>query len=263
MKFSSDSSIILTVKDPNYPTNFVTRTLKIQTLKDKNSLERIPKECPECSKEFLGKLQISAVLPNPPHADTVEWIEITNISSVMLDLRSCTIGDATKKYSLTNVLPGGATIRLQQAITGISLGNSKEELRLECGNILIDTLAWNFSVPENYILRREILSQKPEKVSVTRTIDGDTIEVLQNGKKVTVRMLGIDTPETVHPSKPVQEFGIEASYFTKKITGQDVWLTYDISPIDLYGRRLAYIWICSGDFSENSCSLFNEMILQE
>ena len=79
--------------------------------------------------------------------------------------------------------------------------------------------------------------------TVTRVVDGDTAEITVDGTKRRLRFLGVDTPETVHPNKPVQFFGPEASAFTKQtLTGKRVWLEYDKSPQDRYGRHLAYIW---------------------
>lgn len=84
-------------------------------------------------------------------------------------------------------------------------------------------------------------SQKGEYVKVTRVIDGDTFEI-ETGK--TVRMIGIDTPETVHPTKPVECFGKEASIKTKElISGQTVRLEKDVSETDKYNRLLRYVFI--------------------
>ena len=55
----------------------------------------------------------------------------------------------------------------------------------------------------------------PISAHVERVIDGDTIHVQVEGKRYTVRLIGVDTPETKHPTKPVQYFGREASAFTK------------------------------------------------
>ena len=83
----------------------------------------------------------------------------------------------------------------------------------------------------------------------TRVIDGDTIAVEKNGKKEKVRLIGVDTPETVHPSKPVEYFGKEASEFTrKKVEGKRVNLEYDWQSRDKYGRLLAYVYIEDGTF---------------
>ncbi|MBQ6001500.1 MAG: thermonuclease family protein, partial [Synergistaceae bacterium] len=62
--------------------------------------------------------------------------------------------------------------------------------------------------------------------------------------KERVRMLGVDTPETVHPKKPVEYYGKEASDFTKKsLDGKTVWLQTDVGVKDRYDRMLAYVWL--------------------
>ena len=69
---------------------------------------------------------------------------------------------------------------------------------------------------------------------VKRVIDGDTI-LLSNGERV--RLIGVDTPETKHPSKPVEYYGKEATAFTKKmVEGKFVRLEYDWQERDKYGR---------------------------
>ena len=76
--------------------------------------------------------------------------------------------------------------------------------------------------------------------------DGDTIQVTINQATVTVRLIGIDTPETVKPNTPVQCYGPEASARTKQLlTGHTVWLETDPSQdqVDKYGRTLAYVWL--------------------
>jgi len=92
---------------------------------------------------------------------------------------------------------------------------------------------------------------------ITRVVDGDTVWVDDSGERVKVRLIGLDTPETVHPNKGVECFGVEASNRAKELlTGQSVFLESDpaADSIDRYGRTLAYIWITSG-------TLFNlEMI---
>ena len=60
-------------------------------------------------------------------------------------------------------------------------------------------------------------SEDGERVKVGRVVDGDTIEVEINGKTESVRYIGIDTPETVDPRKPVQCFGVEASKKNKEL----------------------------------------------
>ncbi|WP_299092947.1 thermonuclease family protein [uncultured Metabacillus sp.] len=79
---------------------------------------------------------------------------------------------------------------------------------------------------------------------ITRVVDGDTVHVTVNGKEETVRLLLVDTPETVHPTKQVQPFGPEASSFVKKLLHDaDVELELDIGERDKYGRLLAYLYV--------------------
>lgn len=80
----------------------------------------------------------------------------------------------------------------------------------------------------------------------TRVVDGDTI-IIGNGERV--RLIGVDTPETKRPNKPVEYYGKEASAFTKKmVEGKDVRLTYDQQQRDEYGRLLAYVYLMDGTF---------------
>ena len=78
---------------------------------------------------------------------------------------------------------------------------------------------------------------------VERVTDGDTIVVRVNGVRQRVRLLGLDTPETVKANTPVQFYGPEASAFTKReLAGRQVWLEYDAEVLDRYRRQLAYVW---------------------
>ncbi|OGM76145.1 hypothetical protein A2188_01645 [Candidatus Woesebacteria bacterium RIFOXYA1_FULL_43_9] len=76
---------------------------------------------------------------------------------------------------------------------------------------------------------------------VVNVVDGDTFKI-ESGE--TVRMIGIDTPETVHPSKPVQCYGKEASLKTEElIEGKEIKLEKDISEKDKYNRLLRYVYV--------------------
>lgn len=78
---------------------------------------------------------------------------------------------------------------------------------------------------------------------VKRVVDGDTIE-LENGQKV--RYIGINTPETVDPRKPIECFGKEASAKNRELVeGKTVILEKDISETDKYGRLLRYVYLPS------------------
>lgn len=83
-------------------------------------------------------------------------------------------------------------------------------------------------------------------LAVSRVVDGDTVVLTRAGKKIKVRLIGINTPETVAPGRPVECFGREASAFAKKtLKGRKVWLEYDpvAGRTDRYGRTLAYLWL--------------------
>lgn len=81
-------------------------------------------------------------------------------------------------------------------------------------------------------------------IKVLDVIDGDTIKVLYNGQERNLRLIGIDSPETNHPSKPVQCYGIEAKEFLKEtLNGKTITLEKDISETDRYGRLLRYVYL--------------------
>ncbi|MGI8710447.1 MAG: thermonuclease family protein [Acidimicrobiales bacterium] len=82
-------------------------------------------------------------------------------------------------------------------------------------------------------------------MTVTHVVDGDTVDLrLPDGSADRVRLLGIDTPETVKPNTPVQCYGPEASARTKALLpdGTGVLIQRDAEVRDRYGRLLAYIW---------------------
>jgi len=81
---------------------------------------------------------------------------------------------------------------------------------------------------------------------VTRVVDGDTVRVLIKGQDTAVRLIGIDTPETVAPNRPVECAGPEASVYAEQLmSGEDVYLELDASQgtYDNYNRILAYAWL--------------------
>lgn len=87
--------------------------------------------------------------------------------------------------------------------------------------------------------------------TITRVVDGDTVKAEINGVSETVRLIGIDTPETKHPRIGKEPYGQEASdYTTALLEGKRVMLEYDLEPRDHYGRLLAYIYLedATGDW---------------
>lgn len=90
------------------------------------------------------------------------------------------------------------------------------------------------------------LERGPASVTaeVVRVVDGDTIEVRLGERTEDVRLIGIDTPETVKPGTPVQCFGPRASHFTKRLlTGRRVRLVFGVERRDVYDRLLAYVYL--------------------
>jgi micrococcal nuclease len=103
------------------------------------------------------------------------------------------------------------------------------------------------------------LAQSSQTVTVERVVDGDTIEVNPAvGGTQDVRLLGVDTPETVDPNEPVEPYGPEASAFTKQqLEGESVTLIFDQEKTDQYGRALAYVRI------SGQGETFNETLLRQ
>jgi micrococcal nuclease len=88
--------------------------------------------------------------------------------------------------------------------------------------------------------------------TVIDTIDGDTVVVrFDDGVVDTVRLLGVDTPETHHPDRPVECFGPEASDYTRsRLLGRRVVLERDAEARDVYGRFLAYVRLDGARFND-------------
>jgi micrococcal nuclease len=95
-----------------------------------------------------------------------------------------------------------------------------------------------------------------DQVKIERVVDGDTLEILLNGKKEKLRLIGVDTPETKKPNTPIMFYGEEAAQYTKKrLEKKTVELEWDVDRKDQYDRLLAYVWI-EGE-------LFNRTLVSE
>lgn len=85
-----------------------------------------------------------------------------------------------------------------------------------------------------------------QKCKLIRVVDGDTIVVSSNDEEIKVRLIGVDTPESVHTNAEVNnEYGEMASTYLKNLLSEthEVYLQYDAELEDKYGRTLAYIWL--------------------
>ncbi len=99
--------------------------------------------------------------------------------------------------------------------------------------------------------------------TVTRVVDGDTIEVEINGETFKLRYIGINTPETVDPRRPVECFGHEASDYNKQLVqGKTVGLEKDVSETDQYGRLLRYVWL-DPSTSSRRAEMVNAILVRE
>lgn len=84
-----------------------------------------------------------------------------------------------------------------------------------------------------------------------RIVDGDTIRVGLGGREVTVRLIGIDTPEVAGPHTDEECFGAEASRFaSRSLRGRTLDLEFDVERHDRFGRTLAYVWLDGELFNE-------------
>lgn len=102
------------------------------------------------------------------------------------------------------------------------------------------------------------------EAELIRVVDGDTIIVSTDNKsKIRVRLIGMDTPESVHPDQSKNnEYGELASTYTKELL-QDtstVYLQYDEQTTDKYGRTLAYVWLAGNTDVTNQDDIDNYML---
>lgn len=88
---------------------------------------------------------------------------------------------------------------------------------------------------------------------VTHVVDGDTLDVRLGDAEERVRLIGVDTPESVAPDRPVQCYGAEASLYLATLVpeGTEVRLERDAEPRDRYGRLLAYVYRADDDLLVN------------
>ncbi len=111
-----------------------------------------------------------------------------------------------------------------------------------------DKIVENITAPE----ATPVQESQGEVYQVISVVDGDTIKVNYQGKLTSVRLIGVNTPETVDPRKSVECFGLEASNFLKnKLANQTVTLVADPSQTnrDKYDRLLRYVYLDGVDIN--------------
>lgn len=108
-------------------------------------------------------------------------------------------------------------------------------------------------VEEGQVAGEKVLNPDQNLVQVVKVIDGDTIEI---NSGVKVRFIGVNTPETVDPRRPVQCYGQAAKDFTKSlIEGKTIRMEKDTSETDKYGRLLRYLYVQNADGTETFVNL--------
>lgn len=116
---------------------------------------------------------------------------------------------------------------------------------------LADRLPVDVEIPSLRELASGILPKESQEVRVVRVIDGDTFVASIDGERKKVRILSIDTPESVKRNTPVECYALKASHFTKqRLSGETVKLVFDVDRKDKYGRVLAYVELNGQDFGE-------------
>ena len=123
--------------------------------------------------------------------------------------------------------------------------NHKIALTIVALLLSLVSAAWNERYPEaNFPESPAEDSSATSTIQVIRIVDGDTFEVSIGGAREKIRMLGIDTPESVDPRRPVQCFGKEATKKLKElIEGKNIELVADMTndDRDKYDRLLRYV----------------------
>lgn len=231
-------------------------------------------------RRFPGdRVIVSAALPNPVGEDAAgEWIELANVSEAPVALQGWSLDNkegGSEAYSLEGLFLAPAEIRrFSTQQTGIKLTNTEDVARLlDPDGYVASVLGWVEAV-EGRIYRPPVLPGERVPARVVNVVDGDTIDIAltdidrldrvpdalrrrwlgiqsKESPSIRVRLLGIDTPETVHPSKPVEAFGLQASGFTKSLLmGKGVELQFDSELFDKYERLLAYVFLEDGTLAQ-------------
>lgn len=138
-----------------------------------------------------------------------------------------------------------------------------KKLNLKRDFFIIILVMIGISVPE-FLAGQNHEDTKLDAVTFVRTVDGDTIIVEDaNGEKKRVRMIGIDTPESVAAEEERNnEYGVMASDYTKSLLSDTdkLYLEYDIDDDDQYDRILAYVWLEDVDDTFNQDNIENSMV---
>ncbi len=164
-------------------------------------------------------------------------------------------------------------------------GAAKNFARLVFLIIIIAIFSALFSSGKDFLISNNILSKNVDQketfinnlkfdYKITKITDGDTLKIKRldgetiegKNKEITVRLIGINTPETVDPRKPVECFGKEASNYMKDIAdGKIAAIELDNSQdkFDQYNRLLAYVYVKDSGVYPNNVVFLNEKMIKD
>ena len=151
----------------------------------------------------------------------------------------------------------------ENTIGNTNIANDGISDEIKNASIIAEEKANNVSIStngenkENGKTVQGIIPNGKVEAKVLRVVDGDTLKIQIAYKDYKVRLLGVDTPESVSPKKEknTKEGKIASEYTKKNLEGKDIILEFDVSPYDRYGRLLAYVYV------DGIC--YNEKLLEE
>ena len=153
---------------------------------------------------------------------------------------------------ISDEIKNAGIIAEEKANNVSNVNNEKEISKINNANI-----STNGENKENGKTVQGIIPNGKVEAKVLRVVDGDTLKIQIADKDYKVRLLGVDTPESVSPKKEknTKEGKIASEYTKKNLEGKDIILEFDVSPYDRYGRLLAYVYV------DGIC--YNEKLLEE
>ncbi len=150
----------------------------------------------------------------------------------------------------------------------IASSDEAQQIGAEVKDITFDVLS-DITAQTKGLINKYHAENKKAEATLLDVTDGDTLKVLLEGEEVYVRLIGIDTPESVNPDESKNNvYGALASSHTKQLLDgvNKVYLEFDTSATDQYGRVLAYVWLndtlLNGRMNIES-SMLNGIILKD
>jgi len=180
-----------------------------------------------------------------------------------LSLTACTLNFSVDGNAPKNPIDVEQVNEISERIDETDFTNDTE-----VRDLVYDINDWSKGLDNEYL-------KDFQSATLVRVVDGDTIIVDINGEEFSVRLIGVNTPESVAPQEYLDKTGKEntlegkeASLYTKDILKdvKTVYLQKDISDTDKYGRLLRYVWIeVPAEFNEAEIEskMLNGILLSE